>query len=81
MTKLVEKVTKINLKFISKPHALLQTREECVQSFKKTGLKLYEKLHSQGTHSQNKKVKHDPQQNTCIFIQLQAWPCSFLEKK
>ena len=31
---------------------------------------------------QNKKKKStDPQQNICIFIKLQARPCSFLEEK
>ena len=48
----VKKVTKLNLKIISKPHAFLQTREKkmCKVS-KKTGLKLYEKLQTRGTHS------------------------------
>ena len=51
MTVKVEKVTKINLKIISKPRAVnCRHGRKHVQSFKKTGLKLYEKLQSKGTH-------------------------------
>ena len=58
MTKVkVEKVTKINLKIISKPRALLQTQEKTCAKFQKTGLKLYEKLQSQGLRSENDRVQ------------------------
>ena len=50
MTKKVEKVTKINSRIISKPHAYLQNIARNVQSFKKIGIKLYVELRSQGTH-------------------------------
>ena len=46
----VEKVTKINSRIISKPHAHLKTMEKHVKSFKKISIKLYEELRSQGTH-------------------------------
>ena len=52
MTKFTKqkKVTKNNARIISKAHAHLQTMEKHVQSFKKIGMKLYEKLCSRGTH-------------------------------
>ena len=40
MTVKVEKVTKINLKIISKPHALLQTREKTYAKFQKDRFKI-----------------------------------------
>ena len=58
MTKVrkVEKVTKINARIISKPHAHFQTMEKTCAKFQKIGLKLYEELRSQGTH--------------CLFIEV-----------
>ena len=55
-------MTKINARIISKAHAHLQIMEEIVQSFKKTGIKLYEALCSRGTtclyiDGENKKKK------------------------
>ena len=40
MTVKVEKVTKINLKIISKPRALLQTREKTCAKFQKDWFKI-----------------------------------------
>ena len=40
MTKLKWKVTKLNLKIISKPHALLQTREKTCAKFQKDRFKI-----------------------------------------
>ena len=52
----VEKVKKINVRIISKPHAYLQTMETTCAKFKKDRYKLYEELRSQGTH--------------CLYIQV-----------
>ena len=46
----MEKVTKINSRIISKPHAHLQTMEKTSAKFQKDRYKLYEELRSQGTH-------------------------------
>ena len=59
MTKVrkVEKVTKINARIISKPHASFSPWRKHVQSFKTIGIKLYEELRSQGTH--------------CLYIEIE----------
>ena len=51
MTKVhkVKKLTKINARIISKPHANLKTMEETCAKFKKDRYKI-EELRSQGTH-------------------------------
>ena len=47
---IVEKVTKIKAKIISKPQAHLQTMEKTCAKFQMIGIKLYEELRSQYTH-------------------------------
>ena len=45
----MEQVTKVDLIIISKPHAYPHTIKKNMQSFKRSGTKLYEGLRSQET--------------------------------